>query len=40
MDAQQVNGRWQAEMGEFFEELDGVAPDAAMRPLPEVFHLD
>jgi L-rhamnose mutarotase len=40
MDAREVNARWQAEMGEFFEELDGVAPDAAMRPLPEVFHLD
>lgn len=39
MDATDVNARWQAEMGEFFEELDGQAPDAAMRPLSEVFHL-
>ena len=35
-----VNARWQAEMGRYFEELDGVAPDEAMRPLTEVFHLD
>ncbi|MET8572774.1 L-rhamnose mutarotase [Streptomyces sp. NPDC004783] len=39
MDATGVNARWQAEMAEFFEELDGQAPDAAMRPLTEVFHL-
>jgi L-rhamnose mutarotase len=39
MDATDVNARWQAEMGDFFEELDGQAPDAAMRPLTEVFHL-
>ncbi|GAB3115265.1 L-rhamnose mutarotase [Streptomyces calidiresistens] len=36
----EVNARWQAEMAEFFEELDGVGPDEAMRPLTEVFHLD
>ncbi|MDG9723009.1 MULTISPECIES: L-rhamnose mutarotase [unclassified Streptomyces] len=39
MDATEVNARWQAEMAGFFEELDGRAPDAAMRPLAEVFHL-
>lgn len=39
MDATDVNARWQAEMGDFFEELDGQAPDTAMRPLTEVFHL-
>ncbi|MYW69509.1 L-rhamnose mutarotase [Streptomyces sp. SID8379] len=39
MDATDVNARWQAEMGSFFEELEGQAPDAAMRPLTEVFHL-
>jgi L-rhamnose mutarotase len=39
MDGTEVNARWQAEMGEFFEELDGTAPDAAMVPLTEVFHL-
>lgn len=40
MDATEVNGRWQAEMAGFFEEIGGAAPDAAMLPLPEVFHLD
>lgn len=39
MDATEVNARWQAEMGDLFEELDGTAPDAAMVPIPEVFHL-
>ncbi|MFF2324708.1 MULTISPECIES: L-rhamnose mutarotase [unclassified Streptomyces] len=39
MDATGVNARWQAEMSGFFEELDGRAPDAAMLPLTEVFHL-
>ncbi|MGW2836323.1 L-rhamnose mutarotase [Streptomyces sp. NPDC001493] len=39
MDATEVNARWQAEMADFFEALDGQAPDAAMRPLTEVFHL-
>lgn len=39
MEATEVNARWQAEMEEFFEELEGQAPDAAMRPLTEVFHL-
>ncbi|MEU7071341.1 L-rhamnose mutarotase [Streptomyces narbonensis] len=39
MEAAEVNARWQAEMAEFFEELDGRAPDAAMCPLTEVFHL-
>lgn len=34
-----VNARWQAEMGGFFEALDGTRPDEAMRPLTEVFHL-
>jgi L-rhamnose mutarotase len=40
MAATEVNARWQADMGRYFEELDGVAPDAAMTPLTEVFHLD
>jgi L-rhamnose mutarotase len=39
MDATEVNARWQTEMADFFEALDGQAPDAAMRPLTEVFHL-
>ena len=36
----EVNARWQREMAAFFEDLDGRPPDAAMRPLPEAFHLD
>lgn len=36
----EVNSRWQTEMAPFFEELDGAAPDGAMRPLTEIFHLD
>ncbi len=39
MAATDVNARWQAEMAEFFETLDGALPDTAMTPLPEVFHL-
>jgi L-rhamnose mutarotase len=40
MDRTEVNARWQAAMGDFFEDLDGTAPDSAMIPLAEVFHLD
>ena len=36
----EVNARWQAEMAPFFELEPGVAPDAAMTPLAEIFHLD
>ena len=39
MEATEVNARWQAEMGPFFESLDGARPDEAMKPLTEVFHL-
>ncbi|MFG3497709.1 L-rhamnose mutarotase [Streptomyces sp. NPDC047928] len=39
MAATDVNARWQAEMGEFFEALDGERPDESMKPLTEVFHL-
>lgn len=39
MAATEVNARWQAEMAPFFE-LHGDAPDSAMKPLPEIFHLD
>jgi L-rhamnose mutarotase len=39
MALQEVNARWQREMGGFFETSD-VPPDQQMRPLPEVFHLD
>ncbi len=40
MAATEVNARWQAVMGEFFEALDGERPDEALRPLTEVFHLE
>ena len=39
MAATEVNARWQAEMAEFFEELDGGAPDQGFLVLEEVFHL-
>jgi L-rhamnose mutarotase len=45
MAATGVNARWQAEMAGFFEDTEergtsaGTAPDEAMHPLPEVFHL-
>lgn len=40
MAATDVNQRWQAEMAEFFEELDGRAPDEGFLVLDEVFHLE
>jgi len=40
MAAKEVNARWQAEMGELFEALEGQDPDEAMNPLEIVFHLD
>jgi L-rhamnose mutarotase len=40
MNRTEVNGRWQAEMAEFFEELDGLAPDQGFLVLEEVFHLE
>jgi L-rhamnose mutarotase len=39
MAATDVNARWQAEMGEFFVDLD-VAPDEGFVRLEEVFHLE
>jgi L-rhamnose mutarotase len=39
MSATGVNTRWQDQMAGFFA-LDGSAPDEAMVPLPEIFHLD
>ncbi len=35
-----VNGRWQAEMAEFFTDLDGLPPDQGFRRVAEVFHLE
>jgi L-rhamnose mutarotase len=40
MAATEVNARWQAEMAELFEELDGVPPDQGFLVLEEVFHLE
>ncbi|WP_308798491.1 L-rhamnose mutarotase [Agromyces silvae] len=39
MAALEINARWQAEMGPFFEELAG-RPDEGFVRLPEVFHLE
>lgn len=36
----EVNARWQAEMAEFFEDLDGATPDTGFLRLEEVFHLE
>jgi L-rhamnose mutarotase len=36
----EVNRRWQAEMADFFEELDGRLPDQGFLVLEEVFHLE
>jgi L-rhamnose mutarotase len=40
MAGKEVNARWQAEMGPFFEQLEGRRPDEGMLQLEEVFHLD
>ena len=40
MAARDVNSRWQQEMAPFFEETGGAAPDRAITPLEEVFHLE
>jgi L-rhamnose mutarotase len=39
MAATEVNARWQAQMGEFFVDLEG-APDAGFLQLTEVFNLE
>ena len=42
MDDTDVNHRWQAEMGQFFEALDAcrTRPDQGFTLLEEVFHLE
>lgn len=40
MEGREVNARWQAEMAEFFEGLDGRRPDEGFLRLPEIFHLE
>jgi L-rhamnose mutarotase len=39
MAATEVNTRWQAEMTEFFTDIDGRPPDESFLLLPEIFHL-
>ena len=36
----EVNERWQREMGDYFVELEGDAPDTSIAPLREIFHVD
>ena len=40
MALKEVNARWQAEMGDLFEALDGKRPDESMEPLEQVFYLE
>lgn len=40
MAATEVNTRWQAEMADLFEDLDGHAPDEGFLVLDEIFHLE
>lgn len=40
MAAREVNDRWQAQMGDLFEDLGDERPDERMCPLDEIFHLD
>lgn len=40
MEATEVNDRWQAQMAEFFVELDGARPGTGFVELTEVFHLE
>ncbi len=39
MAATEINARWQGEMSDFFEDLDG-APDEGFIRIPEIFHLE
>jgi len=40
MNRTEVNDRWQAQMGEFFADLEGRAPDTGFLQLEEIFHLE
>ena len=40
MAATEVNGRWQAEMAEFFDDLNDNTPDTGFLVLDEIFNLD
>jgi L-rhamnose mutarotase len=39
MAATAINARWQAEMKDFFEDLDGLAPDEGFLKLEPIFYL-
>jgi L-rhamnose mutarotase len=39
MSLTEINKKWQAEMGDFFEGVPGRKADEQMEPIPEVFHL-
>ena len=39
MAEREINERWQAAMGPYFEELEGQRPDEGLLVLEEVFHL-
>ena len=36
----EVNAKWQAAMGKYFEDLDNQPPDRAFLELEEIFHLE
>lgn len=40
MAARDVNAKWQAMMGPYFESLDGLAPDEGFKELEQVFFLE
>ena len=40
MEQTDINARWQAEMNEFFDDLEGRRPDEGLLVLDEVFHLE
>ena len=40
MAKKEINARWQAEMAQFFEALEGRRQDEGMLQLAEVFHLE
>jgi L-rhamnose mutarotase len=40
MEQTDINARWQAEMGDFFADLEGRRPDEGLLVLDEVFHLE
>jgi L-rhamnose mutarotase len=39
MSLTEINKKWQAEMGDFFEGVPGRNADEQMAPIPEIFHL-